>query len=112
MGCGLAKTFYQFETARFLLGVSESCVFRQPWFCSRIGSPARNVSGQRRWNLCPPLAVAASAPFSGWLLGAYGWQTMLILEGALPFVWLPIWWFFISDHPRDARWISAGKDFW
>src|SRR5581483_5431504 len=26
--------------------------------------------------------------------------------GALPFVWLPIWWFFISDHPRDAKWIS------
>jgi cyanate permease len=52
------------------------------------------------------LAVVASAPFTGWLLGAYGWQTMLILEGALPFVWLPIWWFYISDHPREAKWIS------
>jgi len=29
------------------------------------------------------------------------------LEGALPFLWLPIWWFFISDRPRDAKWISA-----
>src|SRR5260370_10126355 len=31
---------------------------------------------------------------------------MLILEGALQFIWLPIWWFFISDHPRNAKWIT------
>jgi MFS family permease len=58
------------------------------------------------WNLCQPLAVAASAPVSGWLLGAWGWQTMLMAEGALPFLWLPVWLYFISDHPRDAKWIS------
>jgi cyanate permease len=56
--------------------------------------------------LCQPLAVVVSAPVTGWLLGAYGWQTMLILEGALPFIWLPIWWFFINDHPHEAKWIS------
>ena len=27
VACGLAKTFYQFEITRLLLGVSESCVF-------------------------------------------------------------------------------------
>jgi sugar phosphate permease len=32
---------------------------------------------------------------------------MLFLEGSLPFVWLPIWWFFIRDHPSEAKWISA-----
>ena len=31
---------------------------------------------------------------------------MLIIEGALPFIWLPLWWYFISDHPAEARWIS------
>ncbi len=37
---------------------------------------------------------------------------MLILEGCLPFVWLPIWWFFIDDHPRDAKWLpTAERDF-
>src|SRR5262249_7616771 len=24
-----------------------------------------------------------------------------------PFIWLPIWWFAIRDHPREAKWISA-----
>ena len=113
VGGGLAKTFFQFEIARFLLGVSESCVFPATlvllahWFPS-----AERARANAFWNLCQPLAVAASAPITGWLLGAYGWQTMLMLEGALPFVWLPVWWIFISDHPREAKWISTEeKDF-
>jgi MFS family permease len=110
VGCGLAKTFYQFEIARFLLGVSESCVFPATlvllshWFPS-----AERARANALWNLCQPLAVVASAPVTGWLLGAYNWRIMLIMEGALPFVWLPIWWLFISDRPRDAKWISAGE---
>jgi sugar phosphate permease len=108
VGCGLAKTFHQFEAMRFLLGISESCVFPATvvllahWFPS-----AERARANAFWNLCQPLAVVASAPVSGWLLGAYGWATMLILEGALPFVWLPVWWFFICDHPREARWLPA-----
>jgi len=108
VGCGLAKTFYQFEIARFLLGASESCVFPATvvllahWFPS-----AERARANAFWNLCQPLAVMASAPVTGWLLGAYGWRVMLMLEGALPFIWLPIWWFCISDHPREAKWISA-----
>ena len=110
VGCGLARTFYQFEAARFLLGVSESCVYPATivllahWFPS-----AERARANALWNLCQPLAVVASAPVTGWLLGAYGWQTMLILEGALPFIWLPIWWLFICDHPREARWISPAE---
>jgi MFS family permease len=110
VGCGLSKTFHQFEIMRFLLGVAESSVFPATvvllahWFPRNERARANAL-----WNLCQPLAVVASAPITGWLLGAYGWQTMLVLEGALPFIWLPIWWFFISDHPRDAKWISTGE---
>jgi len=110
VGCGLSKTFRQFEMMRFLLGVAESSVFPATvvllahWFPRNERARANAL-----WNLCQPLAVVASAPITGWLLGAYGWQTMLVLEGALPFIWLPIWWFFISDHPRDAKWISTGE---
>ena len=28
---------------------------------------------------------------------------MIVLEGMIPFVWLPIWWFCIRDHPREAK---------
>lgn len=108
VACGLARTFYQFETARFLLGVSESCVFPATLVLLAHWFPrAERARAGAFWCLCQPLAVVASAPVTGWLLGAYGWQAMLIMEGALPFLWLPVWWFFISDHPREAKWISV-----
>jgi MFS family permease len=107
VGCGLTRTFPQFQVMRFLLGVAESGVFPATtvllanWFPQNERARANAF-----WNLCQPLAVVASAPFTGWLLGDYGWKTMLIMEGALPFIWLPIWWIFISDHPSEAKWIS------
>jgi len=110
VACGLAHTFHQFETARFLLGMAESSVYPATLVLLAHWFPrAERARANACWNLCQPLAVAASAPVTGWLLGAYGWQTMLILEGALPFIWLPIWWIFISDHPREAKWISPGE---
>ena len=93
---------------RFLLGVAESGVFPATlvllanWFPR--GERAR---ANAYWTLCQPLAVAATAPITGWLLGAYGWKPMLIIEGMLPFLWLPLWWFCIRDHPREATWISS-----
>ncbi len=108
VGCGLSHTFRQFELMRFFLGVAESAVFPATlvllanWF-----SRSERARANSYWLLCQPLAVAGSAPFTGWLLGAYGWQQMLMLEGMLPFIWLPVWWFCIHDHPRDAKWISS-----
>lgn len=106
-GCGLSHTFRQFEVMRFMLGVAESGVFPATtvllahWFPR--GERAR---ANAYWNLCQPLAVAGSAPLTGWLLGTYGWQQMIVLEGILPFIWLPIWWFGVTDHPRQAKWLS------
>jgi len=107
IGCGLSRSFRQFEVMRFFLGIAESGVFPATtvllanWFPR--GERAR---ANAYWNLCQPLAVAGSAPFTGWLLGAYGWQQMIILEGILPFLWLPVWWFGVADHPHQAKWIS------
>lgn len=108
VGCGLASTFRQFEVMRFLLGVAESGVFPATMVLLANWFPrGERARANAYWNLCQPLAVAGTAPLTGWLLGAYGWQKMLILEGLLPFIWLPVWWFCIRDHPREAKWISA-----
>jgi sugar phosphate permease len=107
VGCGLAQTFEQFKTARLLLGIAESAVFPATLVLLANWFPrTERARANAYWTLCQPLAVAGSAPITGWLLGAFGWKTMLIFEGALPFIWLPVWWFFIRDHPREARWIT------
>ncbi len=108
VGCGLAHTFRQFEVMRFFLGVAESGVFPATLVLLANWFPrTERARANAYWNLCQPLAVAGSAPITGWLLGAYGWKEMIIIEGALPFVWLPIWWFGIRDHPHQAQWISV-----
>ena len=107
VGCGLSRSFRAFEAMRFLLGVAESGVFPATLVLLANWFPrSERARANAYWTLCQPLAVAASAPVTGWLLGAYGWQKMLIIEGMLPFLWLPLWWFCIRDHPREAAWVS------
>jgi MFS family permease len=108
VGCGLARTFTQIVTMRVLLGVAESGVYPATLVLLSHWFPrAERARANAYWILCQPLAVALSAPINGKLLKVYGWQQMIILEGLLPFLWLPIWWIFIRDHPREAKWISA-----
>ena len=93
---------------RFFLGVAESGVFPATLVLLANWFPrTERARANAYWNLCQPLAVAGAAPITGALLGTWGWRTALVLEGALPFIWLPIWWYYISDHPREAKWISA-----
>jgi sugar phosphate permease len=107
-GCGLAQSFRQFEVMRFLLGVAESGVYPATLVLLANWFPrSERARANAYWCLCQPLAVAGSAPVTTWLLGGTGWRTTLMLEGTLPFLWLPIWWFCIRDHPREAKWISA-----
>jgi len=108
VGCGFSHSFRQFEVMRFFLGVAESAVFPATLVLLANWFPrAERARANNGWLLCQPLAVAGSAPITGWLIGAYGWRQMLMVEGLLPFLFLPLWWFCIRDHPREAKWISA-----
>jgi MFS family permease len=108
MACGLVHTARQFWAMRLLLGVAEGgvwpavLVLLSHWFPR--GERAR---ANAYWMLCLPIAVIISAPLSGWILGRWNWRVLLIAEGALPFVWLVIWWIFVDDSPHEASWIGA-----
>jgi MFS family permease len=107
VGCGFSRTFRQFEIMRFLLGVAESGVYPATLVLLTHWFPrSERARANALWQLCMPLSVVVSAPITGSLMTAMGWHKMIAIEGALPFIWLPIWLYFISDHPRDAHWIS------
>src|SRR5438046_1681192 len=82
VGCGLVKTFTQFEAMRFLLGVAESGVYPATlvllahWFPR--GERAR---ANAFFNLCMPLAVAGSAPVTSWLLHNWNGSTWGVSTG-------------------------------
>ena len=107
VACGLVQNGRQFWVMRFLLGVAEggvwpaTLVLLSHWFPR--GERAR---ANAFWMLCLPVAVVVSSPVSGWILAHWDWRVLLVAEGALPFLWLLIWWWFIDDHPHQAAWIS------
>jgi len=107
-GTGLVRTWREFWVMRLLLGVAEggvwpaTLVLLAHWF-PRVERARANAY----WMLCLPVAVVFSSPVSGWMLGRWGWRAMLIAEGLLPIVWLIVWQWMITDHPHQARWISA-----
>lgn len=110
VGCGLVSDVAQFKMMRFLLGVAESGVFPATLVLLANWFPrAERARANAYWTLCQPLAVAGAAPITGALLGHWGWRAALIAEGVLPFIWLPIWWLFIRDHPHEAKWISPAE---
>jgi MFS transporter, ACS family, tartrate transporter len=115
----LAVGPYSFMTIRFLLGLAEAGLFPgfvlyfTYWFPDRYR--ARINSG---FTLALPIAVASGAPISTGLLsldglwGLRGWQCMYIFE-AIPTVLIGIAvFFYLTDRPSKARWLSPEERDW
>jgi len=105
---GLVQSATQFWIMRLALGLAEGGVYPAVlvlvahWF----PRPER-ARANAYWMLCLPLSVVISSPLSGWLLTHWNWRVLLIVEGALPFLWLFVWVMSIDDTPSQAKWISA-----
>jgi sugar phosphate permease len=108
VGCGLIHTWREFWIMRLLLGVAEGGVWPATLVLLAHWFPrAERARANAYWMLCLPVAVVASSPLSGWILGRWDWRVLLISEGLFPLLWLLVWWCFIDDHPHEASWISA-----
>ena len=109
-GCGLARTYHELLFLRLLLGVAESGVFPATLILLSHWFPrAERARANAMWLLCLPCAVIFSSPLSGWMLDRWGWRVMLVVEGALPLLWLVIWLVLIQDHPAQANWLPDAE---
>jgi len=110
VGCGFVHTARQFWLMRLLLGVSEGGVWPATLVLLAHWFPhAERARANGYWMLCQPASVVLASPLSGWILSRWDWRVLLITEGAFPFAWLLVSWWFIADHPHQAAWISAGE---
>jgi MFS family permease len=108
MATGLVHTAREFWIMRLVLGLAEGGVWPAVLVLVAHWFPrAERARANAYWMLCLPLSVVISSPLSGWLLTNWNWRVLLIVEGALPFLWLLIWLLTIDDHPRTAKWISS-----
>jgi len=98
---------WQLLLMRFLLGVSEGGLWPAMLVVISNWFPDKEC-GRANALFMSSIAIAAvlSSPLSGWLVAAFTWRGMFIIEGvaslALIAVWLPL----IADKPQDAKWIS------
>ncbi len=118
---GFAPNATTLLVLRFLLGVAEAGLFPgvvfylSQWFPAAYRARMVGV-----FMLAIPVASAIGTPFSAWLIqtghdlafGLAGWRFMMICVG-IPAVFLGVvCWFYLTDRPQDAHWLSETQRRW
>ena len=108
-----------FYVLRFLLGVAEAGFFPGIILYLTYWYPAEyRARFLAAFAIAVPVSTVIGAPVSGLLLGLdgamgfKGWQWLFIIEG-VPSVLLGIvTWFYLTDKPERANWLSAEQKTW
>src|SRR5580658_508702 len=115
---GLIHTRNEFYSARFLLGVAEAgffpgvAVYLTHWF--RAGDRAKALAG---FLIGAPVSQIVGSPLSAALMNIHwfgwgGWRWLLIFEG-VPAILAGVWTFFyLTDRPKDAKWLTVDERNW
>ncbi|AOA06301.1 MFS transporter [Pseudomonas sp. TMW 2.1634] len=101
-----------FYILRFLLGVAEAglspgvVLYLTYWFPQNQRGSAYGI-----YYFGVPVSLMVGGPVSGWLLesaqfGLTGWQWMFVTEGLAASIIGVFAFFYLTDKPRDAKWLS------
>lgn len=115
---GFIQTSTHFYIARFLLGLGEAgffpgvIVYLSHWF--RYRDRAKAVA---MFMTAIPISYIFGAPVSGLILGVNwlglaGWRWVFILEGLPAVILGVVTLFYLTDKPREAKWLSKEEGEW
>src|SRR6476619_1332953 len=115
----LVTGVWSFYSLRFLLGVAEAGFFKGIILYLTYWYPAEyRARFLAAFAIAVPVSSVIGAPVSGLLLGLdgamglKGWQWLFIIEG-VPSVLLGIvTWFYLTDRPAKADWLTAEQKAW
>jgi ACS family tartrate transporter-like MFS transporter len=116
--CGLIDTAEQFYWVRFFLGIAQAgffpgvIVYLMHWF--RYEDRAKTIA---MFMMAIPTSNMVGAAISAALmridwLGWNGWRWLLILEGIPTVVLGVVAFFYLTDRPKDARWLPDDEREW
>jgi D-galactonate transporter len=107
----------QFLTLRFLLGIAEAgfypgiVLYLTYWFPAKLRSQVCAL-----FFIGIPVAGFIGGPLSGFIMksmagvsGLSGWQWLFVLEGTPAIIAGIVTYFYLSDGPRDAKWLSTNE---
>jgi D-galactonate transporter len=105
----------QFLTLRFLLGIAEAgfypgiVLYLTYWFPGKLRSQVCAL-----FFVGIPIAGLIGSPLSGFIMkqmagvsGFSGWQWLFLLEGAPAIIGGIVTFFYLSNGPKDAKWLAA-----
>jgi len=115
---GFIHTSTQFYWVRFLLGAAEAgffpgmIVYLSHWY--RYEDRAKAVG---LFMVAVPISNVVGAPVSGMILGIHwlgiaGWRWLFILEGIPAIVFGVVSIFYLTDWPRQAKWLPDDEREW
>ncbi|BEM25884.1 TPA: MFS transporter [Serratia marcescens] len=105
---GVVSNIPMLAAIRFILGVVEAAVmpamliYISNWFTKSERSRANTFL-----ILGNPVTVLWMSVVSGYLIHAFGWREMFIIEGIPAVIWAFCWWVLAKDKPAQAGWLSV-----
>jgi D-galactonate transporter len=115
----LVTGVWSFYGLRFLLGVAEAGFFPGIILYLTYWYPAEyRARFLAAFAVAVPVSTVIGAPISGLLLGLdgvmglKGWQWLFIIEGIPSVVLGVITWFYLTDRPEHAKWLTAEQKTW
>jgi ACS family tartrate transporter-like MFS transporter len=110
---------WSFYGLRFLLGVAEAGFFPGIILYLTYWYPAEyRARFLAAFAIAVPVSTVIGAPASGLLLGLdgamglKGWQWLFIIEGVPSILLGIVTWFYLTDRPEHAAWLSADQKAW
>lgn len=116
---GFVQSATHLYIVRFLLGVAEAgffpgiILYLTYWFRSKERGRAYSL-----FLISMPLAGLVGAPVSTWILDNIswfsfsGWRWMFISEGLLTIILGVICFYYLTNRPRDAKWLTNEEKEW
>src|ERR1700726_5211394 len=115
----LVSGVWSFYGLRFLLGVAEAGFFPGIILYLTYWYPAEyRARFLAAFAIAVPVSSVIGAPLSGLLLGLdgvmglQGWQWLFIIEGVPSALLGIVSWFYLTDRPERAEWLSAEQKAW
>jgi MFS transporter, ACS family, tartrate transporter len=110
---------WSFYILRFLLGVAEAGFFPGIILYLTYWYPAEyRARFLAAFAIAVPISTVIGAPVSGMLLGLdgamglKGWQWLFIIEGVPSILLGVVSWFYLTDRPERADWLTAEQKAW